>query len=339
MLKQLRKYQCILVIGLSLLVLFFMQAKPVQANRLNFSAQTQIPDNQVDKGKTYFDLLVKPGANQDLTIKLKNDTDKEVKVRIESNTAKTNLNGVIEYGASKDKLDKTLVYKISDLLKPEQKIVKVPAKGSVDAKFKLTIPKRSFTGVLVGGITLKEEKKDNEVTDKNGLTNDYQYIIGTVLRESIAPVGAQLKLGKVKAGQVNSRNIINAEFRNVKPKLMSNLNVVATVEDTNKKILYRRNEKDLKMAPNSILNYAVELNGNKLKPGKYLYVAKITDGTDEWKFKKWFTVTKEQSKKYNDRDVSIQDRDWNWLIVLIGVLAIALVIVWIIVRKSKKKGD
>lgn len=337
MLRQLTKYLYILGIGLSLGVLFFMRTGDVYANKLNFSAQAQIPENQVDKKKTYFDLLVKPGSKQDLIIKLRNDTDKDVNVKIGLHTARTNLNGVIEYGGSKDKLDKSLVYKISDILKPESNLVKIPAKSSVDTKLKLVVPKKVFLGTLVGGITLKESKKVNGPKVKNGLSNEYQYIIGTVLRESIATVPSQIKLGRVSAAQVNARNTINAEFRNVKPKLMSNLNIVGTVKDKSGKVLYQRNEKDIKMAPNSILNYAVQLNGNKLKPGKYLYTAKVADESDEWQFKKWFTVTEKQAKKYNDQDVSIEQQDWTWLIVL--VIAVVLIITWFAIRKFREKGE
>ncbi|WP_052008514.1 DUF916 domain-containing protein [Listeria aquatica] len=70
---------------------------------MNYSVRAIIPDNQVDKTKTYFDLRMKPGQKQKLTLHFENNADEKVQIEVSPNTATTNRNGVIDYSSSKKK--------------------------------------------------------------------------------------------------------------------------------------------------------------------------------------------------------------------------------------------
>ncbi|WP_368745785.1 WxL protein peptidoglycan domain-containing protein, partial [Enterococcus faecalis] len=62
-----------------LLILLALVPSNGFASEFNF-AVTPIPsEKQVDKEKTYFDLLLEPNEETELKVNLRNDTDKEVK--------------------------------------------------------------------------------------------------------------------------------------------------------------------------------------------------------------------------------------------------------------------
>jgi len=87
---------------LATITLFIPIMKPVMAEEgdngaNNVSVSTNIPDNQIDKNQTYFDLLMEPGKEQELEVVLRNNTDKEVTMLADVNTAITNDNGVVDY--------------------------------------------------------------------------------------------------------------------------------------------------------------------------------------------------------------------------------------------------
>jgi len=82
------------------IVSFSLFATSISADELNFSVNTVVPSNQIDKEKTYFNLKMIPNQKQDVTVTLKNNTKKDITINIGINTAKTNANGVIEYGNS-----------------------------------------------------------------------------------------------------------------------------------------------------------------------------------------------------------------------------------------------
>lgn len=108
---------------------FFVCNNKSTAAEMNFSVKTVMPDNQIDKSKTYFNLKMNSGQQQDITVTLKNDTKKDITVEVGVNTAKTNSNGVVEYGKSSIKNDSSLKYNISDIVKGPSSIV-IPASSS-----------------------------------------------------------------------------------------------------------------------------------------------------------------------------------------------------------------
>lgn len=55
---------------------FFVFNNTAIAAEMNFSVNTVVPDNQIDKSKTYFNLKMNSNQQQDITVTLKNDTKK-----------------------------------------------------------------------------------------------------------------------------------------------------------------------------------------------------------------------------------------------------------------------
>lgn len=72
------------------------------ANQMNFAVIPNLPDNQVDKNHSYFDLQLDPGQTQTVSVTLRNDTDKDVVVAITMARATTNTSGVVQYSSTSD---------------------------------------------------------------------------------------------------------------------------------------------------------------------------------------------------------------------------------------------
>lgn len=331
----------ILVLSTILLVAVFVSL-PVKASEFNFAVETKLPKNQVDKQKTYFHLEVKPKQKQTLTIKLRNDTNKPVIINPKINSATTNMNGVVEYGESSKQKNKTLPYNMADLIKVKSKVT-IPAKGSYNLPLTLKVPEKPFQGILAGGITLEENKKER-TNEGNGLKieNKYAYVVGIILQEAKPQVTQNLELLRVKAGQVNARNVIKATLQNPTSTYLNKFEIkeARITRKGSNETMYESSKKDMQVAPNSDFDYPIALNGEKLVAGDYTLYLKASSSKDSWTFKQNFTINKKEAKEYNAQDVNIPEPNYFWWYVAGGTLiflGIVLVIILLVRRKKKKK--
>lgn len=327
------------------MVLGVLLTIPVSASELSFGVEANLPENQVDKGVTYFDLNLKPSTTQTVTVTVTNSSKDQVKIEPEVNTATTNLNGTVEYQkVAKKNLDTSLKYSLADYVKPVEKTVVLNGKQTKKIHLKITMPKEKFNGVMAGGLRLQDKNQEvsKNAKKKKGTTvqNEYAYLIGIVLQQNTKKVLPDMKLASVKPGQVNLRNVINARLRNVKATYLNKLSVNAKVtKQGNSKVLYRQKRTNMQMAPNSVFNYGLQLNGQSLKAGRYVMNITAKSKKQTWHFKKTFTITREKAAKLNAKDVSIK-KDYTWIYVSVGVLIILLLIAiafWLSRRKLKAK--
>lgn len=316
-----------------------------QASQLNFNVEAIIPENQVDKNKTYYDLRIEPGKTQDLKMMLHNSTDKDVSVELTAEAATTNLNGVVEYGKTKAKRDSTLKTSIGEIVTLSEENPVIPAKGSKEITLTVKMPTTDFDGVLAGGITVKETSpatdKATKETKGMAIENRYSYVVALVLHGKNETIPSELKLNKVKATQVNVRNVISANLQNTKAKYLNQLSVDAKITKKGEnKTLYSVKKDQMQMAPNSNFNLPIPLNGAALKSGKYTLKVKADSQGDTWNFTRDFNISAEEAKKLNEQDVSIE-KDNTWLYVLIGVILLAalLILFYLIMRKRKKEKE
>ncbi|MEG2293034.1 MAG: DUF916 and DUF3324 domain-containing protein [Carnobacterium sp.] len=316
-----------------------------QASQLNFNVEAIIPENQVDKNKTYYDLRIEPGKMQDLKMMLHNSTDKDVSVELTAEAATTNLNGVVEYGKTKAKRDSTLKTSIGEIVTLSEENPVIPAKGSKEITLTVKMPTTDFDGVLAGGITVKETipatDKATKETKGMAIENRYSYVVALVLHGKNETIPSELKLNKVKATQVNVRNVISANLQNTKAKYLNQLSVDAKITKKGEnKTLYSVKKEQMQMAPNSNFNLPIPLNGAALKSGKYTLKVKADSQGDTWNFTRDFNISAEEAKKLNKQDVSIE-KDNTWLYVLIGVILLTalLILFYLIMRKRKKEKE
>ncbi|WP_142424181.1 DUF916 and DUF3324 domain-containing protein [Enterococcus casseliflavus] len=342
--------------------IFFFVPTIGTASEFNFAVNPVIPENQIDKEKTYFDLKMAPGTVQTVEVQLRNDTDQEVVIAPVIASATTNLNGVVEYGENDIEADETLPYDMADLIEVEKEIT-IPKQSQITLPLKITMPSESFEGVIAGGLTLKETTEENATADSEedqglAIKNEYAYVVAILLRQNTAEVAPDLKLLDVGPGQVNSRNTINVTLQNPEAAYLNSLRLINEVKkEGDSDVLYSSDTSRMQMAPNSNFSYPISLEGQRLEAGTYVltfvayggkseegqYKVENEEGEEEsylykWTFEKEFTVTGDVARDLNQKDVTIET-DYTWLYFLIGGLLLLLAFLLLLWYRRKKKNE
>lgn len=324
---------------------FYSNGKIVSAEEMSFSVEAKIPDNQRDKDKTYFDLTVRPGQVQELEVALRNNTDKAVTVLVNANTAITNKNGVIDYSETAPELDSSLKYPFSKLAKTENE-VKLAANESKIIRVKVTIPKESFDGIILGGIHFKQKDSEDKKKSESGvqIENKFAYVIGVKLSENDTEIKPELKLFDVKAGQRNYRNVVLANLQNPTARILGKMSIDAKIYTSgSNEVLYQQKQSDLSMAPNSNFDYAVPLNDKAFIAGKYRLTMHVESSGETWDFEKEFEIKADEAEKFNKEAVELEESNNNLIYFIIGgvilLLIIIALIVWIIIQKKKHQAE
>lgn len=311
------------------------------ASELNFHVETVTPINQKKTRVSYFDLLVEPNSTQELVVNITNDTDEDIIVIPSIQTAATNINGVVVYKAGQGESDASLQYKIEDLLISSQEEITIPKNSTIDYRMTLTIPENGFIGTLAGGISF-QEKEDTDTSkasqDSSGVSieNSFSYAIAILLTQSNEAVDPELTLENAFAGQVNTRNVMNAEIHNITPTYVNQLSIDAQITKKGKsEVLYSTSKEAMQMAPSSYFNFPVPLNGKKLEAGEYTMTIVAKSGDYEWKLTKDFEITKEEASSYNESDVSIET-DYTIYYLIAGFSSIILFLLFLLWKKNKR---
>lgn len=341
--KMRQKLRLIIVIGI--LLVMSLPVTMVMASEFNFSVSTVIPDNQIDKNQSYFDLLMEPSQKQILEVELRNDTAEDITVLVGVNSATTNVNGVVEYSSNGIEPDETLLYNMSDLVTTEDEVV-IPANSTYTLELEVNMPAEEFDGILAGGITFQEveDKEDStaeEETAGMSIKNEYAYVVAILLRQNENDITPNLELNDVYPNQINARNIISANIQNTESMYMNKMTVEAKVTKKGQtEALYESSSEGLQMAPNSNFSYPILLNGEKMEGGEYtLHLTAVSMG-EEWTWTKDFTIDSEVAKEYNESDVTIlEETDYSWLIYVavgIGILFLSIIF-WLLLLLRRKK--
>lgn len=313
-----------------------------EASPAGFTYEVVHPENRI--GKTnYLNLRMQPGQKQTAVINLINTGDEEVTVKVSLNGAKTNGNGVIEYGPSKLKNDASLKYDIVDIVKVPETVLLRP-KETVPLEVAISMPDASFDGYISGGIQLQRVKSEQEKKDmaKSGMViNEFAYLTGVILSETDTLVKPELKLNKVYPGLSNYRNTIFVNFSNIQAEYLEEMTVdVQIMKKGQDKVLIDTKQTKMRMAPNSMIDFPVSMNGEKMVPGDYRAKILVTGDNQTWEWEEAFKITDEDADKYNTQDVTLaQERgvDWKLIVMIVGGILLLLIIIYLIVRTVNKR--
>ncbi|WP_321385926.1 DUF916 and DUF3324 domain-containing protein [uncultured Enterococcus sp.] len=304
-----------------------------------FNYRVILPENQYDPEVGYFDLMMTPSQQQTLQIELENASNHEMQIEVSLNGAKTNRNGVIEYGPSDIQDDKSLKFKFTDLVKTEERVTIAPkSKQMLDVT--ITMPETSYDGLIAGGIKLKQIVKRDE--SQGGVINEYAYLVGVILRESETPVTVELELNDVYPGLSNYRNAVYVNFSNIEADYLNDMTVdVQVTPKDSEEVLYDTKSAGMRMAPNSLIDFPVTMNGERMVPGDYRANIVVTSGERRWEWTREFTITDEDADKFNGQDVSlVQEKgiDWKLIALLAGIAFLLLLSIFFAVKKVREKG-
>lgn len=310
-----------------------------------YTVSPVIGSNQISDVTSYFDLLVQPGSQQDLTVNISNTTSADKHLRVSLTSAFTQDNGQIGYAPNK-KTDASAEYYLRKLgSKPIN--VTVPAGKMGKVTMKVNIPKNGFKGVLLGGIYVYD--LDKRRSSSNGMTinNRFALVVGVQLQttklaqQSVRP---ELKLMSVAPGMQNNKPAVLATIQNDTPTFFGQMDVVGKVSWRNSdKTLFTTKQYNYAMAPTSHFAYGI-FPDKGLNPGDYTLDLTAKSGKRTWHFKKNFTILAADANKINKKAGIKVDRSmpwWVWgIIILLILLLIALLtLIIVLLLKRRKKDD
>lgn len=307
-----------------------------------FSYEVLFPDNQKNSNTGYYDLLMQPGEKQTLQLRLTNQSEKPLKVETRVNSAKTNGNGVIEYGTNELKPDASLVYNLEELMTGPQEVI-LPANSSKIIEFKVALPTTPFEGYLAGGIQLKPmTETDTEQQEQAIVINKLAYLVGVLISESdVKKVMPELKLNNVSLKLKDGDYNLFVNLSNVKPVFVEKMAVEIKIKEINQKIpLLEFEQKDMRMAPNSMINIPISLHNQEISSGEYTAEIHITEETGRnWTWVKNFTLMRVAAEKLKQKEPDKHFSFFNYWWLLFLSVVIIIVCLWLFFSRKRRKGS
>ncbi len=315
-------------------------------NNIDFGLSAVIPENQIDKTKSYFDLMMKPSDVQELVIKIFNSSKQKETFEITLAYATTNSNGLIDYTIDDiSKKDESLNIPFTKIASNYPREIQIDANSVYDLKITITMPKEEFDGVILGGINVKKKLKSDHNTDKNvTIKNQYGYVIGILLRENNKNIPPNLHLKSVKPDLVNYKRAIVSNIQNSEATLIKDLKLVGKIFSNNSDSPIKEFSKEgLSTAPNSNFNFIMDWGNENLKPGKYTLKLTADAGDKHWEWNEEFAIEKEKSEEINNNAMTVPEKINtsinSALVGLVLVLSSIIAFLIILLIKSKKNKN
>lgn len=311
-------------------------------NEVNFSVKAIIPENQIEKRQTYFDLRMQPGDTQDLQIQIFNNGDKPLHVRVAANSASTNPGGLIDY-IRPDIRDESMKVAFSEIATVREKTITVPPASSSFATVFLAMPNESFDGIVLGGIVVTKIEDQSDTRAQQGalgVVNEFSYVVAAKLSMTDTPVEPEFHLKNVEPRLVNYKTAVVAVLRNSQPVLVKNMTISAQVFQGDATTpLHELSKSDIDVAPNSSFEFTMDWANSRLIPGDYRLLMSATYEDKEWNWEESFNISSETSETINDEAVALASNPTSisiyWVIGLCAVIVLLLVIIF---TRSRKRG-
>ena len=301
-----------------------------------FSVSLVLPENQRPTGSAFFDLLVSPGQEQDLVIRITNSSDIDADMRVDVITASTSIHGEINYSDRGGLMDETLQFSLEDLMQWPLEPVRVPAGETVEVPIRLSVPMEPFDGILLGAINVVREVTQEERDAAGAIVNQFGFItaVRLVQSENADNIPADFVLGDVEAKLTNGRASVVAQIRNVQPRFIRGASASMEIFAQGSRtpvIIYEMQR--LEMAPNSIFQYSfVDHDGRGVQAGDYTAIITLTYEDRTWSWEQDFTITPETAAEINEGAVNIFEPNGEWWedIPLWAIIIMAALVIFII---------
>ncbi|MFS6999425.1 DUF916 and DUF3324 domain-containing protein [Carnobacterium maltaromaticum] len=336
------------IISILVVCLIGLQHMPMigeAAETMAYSVKANIPENQINKTLTYFDLKMEPNQRQDITLTVSNSSDEKATILISPNVAMTNQNGVIDYSKADEKVDSTLKNPVTSIISKAQEVTLEP-KETKEVPFTIQMPEKEFDGLILGGFYISKKEDNSNTKDKEKdvqIKNKYSYVIGLQLRENTNEVKPVMELNEIKPALLNYRTAVTVNLQNTEATIMKEVSVDAKVmKKGTTKVLHETKKEGLSMAPNSNFDFPINWDNQSLDAGTYRLQLIAQSGEDKWEFDKEFTISAKDSTDLNKEAVELEKTEPNWILIISVVAGITifliLVIGFFIYRHQKKKA-
>lgn len=289
-----------------------------------FTVQAVLPDNQLPGNGSFFNVHVQPNTAQTLTVRVVNLTDHARTLKVTPTNAWTGDNGQVSYTPNQARRPRTQM-RFTKLTTPGVTLDLAAHEGK-PVTFTAAIPKKPFTGQILGGIYVSDPK--TIAGAKNGhfkINNHYAMAVAVNLQEQQSlTVKPNLALTHATVSTAHQQPAVLATIANKRPVLFGKLSLTATVypRHANRQIA-KATSHNYAIAPVSSFNYHIPLNKH-LTPGRYRVHIVAKSGPHTWRLDRAFTVSKATANHVNRVK---PHHNWTWLYILGGtLLAITLVI-------------
>jgi len=324
---------------LLLLVAVLLPATTVKAAPdKSYAIQAILPDNQINKDESYFDLKVEPNKEQSLKVLIANTGSKPITVTAELNNAYTADSGVIGYDKYNAKLYKAKNPSLTSLVDGKRKqVVSLQTGENKTVEFKVKSPSSEYAGIILGGVTTTASVSPTKSKNIN-IKNQVRYVKGVVLRSKDDGVMPDMHLTSAAPKAVAGSTGIAYTMDNTAPININKVSLKAEIKHGDKTINYSAD--NLQIAPSSQFNYFIPIKTLGSGTYKAHITLKNSDGFEK-SFNKNITVKQRQVDSVNDAANPKQEgNNKQWLIIIIGIIALIAVVVWLYLYYSQRnKGD
>jgi len=275
-----------------------------------------------------------PGQTVELKLMVINQESSKRNFLYMVNTGYTNNSGELAYNKSKV-TDPSLKIQTKSTASPQKSAFSVPGNTTATITFKITIPKKSFKGTLLGGVNVspyKEKAKGTVASNGTLLKNKFSYSVPIQIHQNGAESDpAKLSIRTVKpnrvvAGVHPSPGVL-ANVHNSQNDYLGNMSVRAVVtkkDDKSFKIVSTSSAQSI--APTSNYDYSISWGKKALQSGNYhlKMTYKTQGGLKGYVLNKDFSITNDDAAKYN-KLAGIKP-NYLWLYILLAVLALAIIL-------------
>ncbi|WP_086314568.1 hypothetical protein A5821_002150 [Enterococcus sp. 7F3_DIV0205] len=306
-----------------------------EEENLGYTVSAVPSSKQIDPEQSYFYIQTTPGEIQQLKVNVKSTRKEPVKINIYPTNAFTGDQGTIEYTEDSKLLDETLKDPISSIVKVDTPSLTVEDYEEKELTIQLTSPKESYSGVKIGALVFELDgtEKDQPVTNK------FAYRIGLITSENGDDYkdSKTLNLLDAKSTLKRGKKMVLATLQNPEPKILSNIDIQAEVrEKDSKKVVKKTTAKQYNMAPNSRFEFEMDWGTSAIKGGTYLLNMTVSNGYNDWKFEKEFTITGAQAKQMNeDSGFKIITPIWIKAVTIV-LLIMTGVMIFVLLKRRKK---
>ncbi|MCY9807404.1 DUF3324 domain-containing protein [Lentilactobacillus senioris] len=271
---------------------------PVMAQSdAGFTIKAQPSANTINRKQDCFNLRVKPNQQQTLTVLITNTDNKIHRIKTTPVSSYTSDNGSLAYKPRVNSSQTNSDVQFTDLVAGNGQTVEVPAGQTRKVQFKLAIPNKKITGMVLGGFQSEAVDNQSETTTQKGIriNNRYSLLLGaTVQEQSRLPV-PQLKLLTVKSQVDQGIPELVSRFASPVPILFGELKINAKIMRVgSNKIIQQVQSENMTVAPATNFNYRFRLNQRIVTKGKYMLVVNATSGATRWQFHQQFRISKQQ---------------------------------------------
>lgn len=324
------------------LVLPSTNAVFADANPNDFSVNPVLPNNQKKGVEGYYDLIVKPGDKQTLTLQINNGSDKKATYEVYANPAFTSDGGSIDYSKRTKKVDSTVPFNFRDAVTLKTNKYTVAAKSSIKVPIEVSIPNQDWKGRVIGGINIQKTGDGTQTkTDGNAALNTkIAYSVAVILQTKEEQITPDLKYLKTGPAKVNGYAVIQETFRNPTATIIPDLEFKSVIKKDGKKYITNTSNK-YTVAPNTKFHVNLGMDGQRIEPGTYTVKITATSGKFyKWVFEDKFTIKASEADKINKNAIFPKKEGPNiWLIIAIVVAIIAIILlIIVIVRQNNQKN-